>query len=77
MAEVQMFTSASSSTIAELSTYFAEKMLNKYNNFSEVHLVFDIYQEESLKGTERSLREKETVPVRYKKITTPGFKTVQ
>jgi len=66
MAEVQMFTTANSSIIAELSHCFAEKIMNKYNNFSEIHLVFDTYVDESLKGSERVRREKGTVPVRYK-----------
>ena len=66
MAEVQMLNTSNSLTIAELSQCFAEKIMNKYYNFTEVHLVFDTYVDESLKGTERVRREKKTVPVRYK-----------
>ena len=66
MAEVQMFTPVNSSTIAELSCCFADKILNKYSLFSEVHLVFDTYFDDSLKGYERKRREKGVVPIRYK-----------
>ena len=66
MAEVQMFTPVNSSTITELSCCFADKILNKYNLLSEVHLVFDTYFDDSLKGYERKKCEKEVVPISYK-----------
>lgn len=67
MAEVQMFTPGNLPTIADLSKCFADKILNiKYNVFSEVHLVFDTYLEDSLKGSERVRRESGITPIRYK-----------
>ena len=66
MAEVQSMTTKNVETFDELSCLFADKLLHKYSNFSELHVEFDAYLVNSLKVSERARRQKGVIPNHFK-----------
>ena len=57
MAELQALEkSADIKTCADLSRSFSSKMMNKFQQYDEVHIVFDTYKTESIKNMTRNKR---------------------
>lgn len=50
-------------TVADLADQFSQKILIKYNEYSEIHIIFDTYFEKSLKNATRERRQHGNAPV--------------
>lgn len=70
MAEVQMLTNDCTTSL-ELAHKFSSTIFRKYANYDEVHVIFDTYEENSLKNATRRKRQLGLCPVYY-----TAFKTV-
>lgn len=53
-------------TCSDFGVKFSQWIGQKFNNYSEVHIVFDSYKENSLKKAMRDIREKGSDPIQYK-----------
>ena len=76
MAEVQIMSSGIAGTVRELAAAFSNAILKKYAMFSEIHVVFDTYINESLKSAERERRQKGMEPIRYKILGNDNMRPV-
>jgi hypothetical protein len=76
MAEVQILSNATLKSVADLTDSFCNVILKKYGMFSEIHMVFDTYLNDSLKTTERARRQKGMEPVRYRILGNDNIKLV-
>lgn len=53
-------------TVLELGVSFSKYIGNKFSNYSEVHVIFDSYRDNSLKKAMRDIRQKGSDPIQYK-----------
>ena len=77
MAELQaMDKHAEIKTCADLGKVFTMKMMNKYQHYDEVHIVFDTYRAESIKNLTRSKRSIGEIAAEYKITDSTDLRTV-
>lgn len=65
MAEVQMISLNNMKFLSNFADAFVTRIFFKYGMFNEIHVVFDSYNENSLKSFERTRRQKGVDPVKY------------
>ena len=76
MAELQSLKLKEANTCSDLAYQFCKKIFAKYRKFSEIHVVFDTYVENSLKAAERLCRQKVITPVQYKITSNTNIKSI-
>lgn len=76
MTELQSLKLKQPAVCSDLADQFRNKLFTKYRTFSEVHVVFDTYIDNSLKAAERLRRQKGIPSVQYKIDRNTNIKTV-
>ena len=76
MAEVQALKLHQVNTCLDFANQLCDKMFSKYAMFSQMHVVFDTYVENSLKAATRCIRQHGTVPKEYKINNSTNIKSV-
>lgn len=76
MAESQSLKLKQAATCSDLADQFCDKIFTKCRTFSELHVVFDTYMDNSLKAAERLRRQKGIPPTRYKIESNTSIKAI-